>query len=681
MGLSNIDSIQLRNWLKKDFDSLKKTIAPYKNKSTYYLPVYGSQTVRSFSGDNLRHLSTEKIEAKRELGMPQDGFVFQRVRNVFQAIDIYQNDIPLVDRTFVSPISRYGYTTYHYVLNDSIQTDQGKEYIIYFFPIQDSDLAFEGKFRVSAKDYALTHIEMLTHPQVNLNLVRNLYIEKTFLIKDSIFLPLKNEYEADFTLLTKGDKEKGLFVKQIDHFTAYELDKEIPILEFKKPKPQYRADQYEKAPSYWKTEVTKLAEDQLFFDQVQQVKDNRTIKRLVGNITMISTGYVPVAKNLQLGSLWTTFGSNGIQGTKVKLGLRTFKTRDDRFRIQAYLSHGFRDKSWNYGFAANYLVGYKPRWVIGLSKTNDIQQMGGKLMEDNQLILDQFANAIFKRGNNHFLTAFHNHKLFTEVAIHENLRLGVLAYHKSIASAHIGVFPMGFITNGTIHSKFIDSGMEFGLFFTPTRRVYGFGVQQRFGRFRFPTTAIKFKMGIQGILDGDLSYKQLQFLQNYPLRLSKFGILDVSLEAGKSFNLVPLPLLFPVPANQTFSLEKNTFALLNYYDYITDQYLNAHFEHHFNGFVMNRLPLVKKLNLRFLATFRIAYGTLSESYMDYLVTDLKLQAPDRNPYFEYSVGLENLGLGQLRFFRLDCIWRGPHRFVNGPQSPKFGVRLSVKPTF
>jgi hypothetical protein len=94
VGLSNIDSIQLRNWLKKDFDSLKKTIAPYKNKSTYYLPVYGSQTVRSFSGDNLRHLSTEKIEAKRELGMPQDGFVFQRVRNVFQAIDIYQNDIP-----------------------------------------------------------------------------------------------------------------------------------------------------------------------------------------------------------------------------------------------------------------------------------------------------------------------------------------------------------------------------------------------------------------------------------------------------------------------------------------------------------------------------------------------------------------------------------------------------------
>lgn len=145
--------------------------------------------------------------------MAQDGFVFQRVQNVFQDIDVYKNYIPLVDRTFVSPISRYGYMIYHYVLNDSLQTDYGKEYVIYFFPIQDGDLAFEGKFRVSAKDYALTHIDMRTHPpKVNLNLVRNLYIEKAFLIKDSIFLPLKNEYEADFTLLTKKGTRKKVYM-------------------------------------------------------------------------------------------------------------------------------------------------------------------------------------------------------------------------------------------------------------------------------------------------------------------------------------------------------------------------------------------------------------------------------------------------------------------------------------
>ena len=53
------------------------------------------------------------------------------------------------------------------------------------------------------------------------------------------------------------------------------------------------------------------------------------------------TGYIPVANYLQLGLLWTTFGNNGIQDTKVKLGLLSFKIHDDQFRIQTYLSYGF----------------------------------------------------------------------------------------------------------------------------------------------------------------------------------------------------------------------------------------------------------------------------------------------------------------------------------------------------
>jgi hypothetical protein len=62
---------------------------------------------------------------------------------------------------------------------------------------------------------------MRTHPKVNLYLVCNLNIEKYFLIKDSIFLPLKKEYEGAFTLMTKVDKEKDLYVRQLDHFNAY----------------------------------------------------------------------------------------------------------------------------------------------------------------------------------------------------------------------------------------------------------------------------------------------------------------------------------------------------------------------------------------------------------------------------------------------------------------------------
>ena len=82
-----------------------------------------------------------------------------------------------------------------------------------------------------------------------------------------------------------------------------------------------------------------------------------------------------------------------------------------------------------------------------------------------------------------------------------------------------------------------------------------------------------------------------------------------------------------------------------------------------------------------MATFRIAYGTLSPAYNDHLITDLKLKALDQGQYFEYGIGLENLGLGQARIFCLDYIWQGLHKSLNGPRSLEFGVRLSVKPTF
>ena len=74
---------------------------------------------------------------------------------------------------FFSEYSKYGYSVHHYVLNNSLQTDFGIKYVIYFLPIQDGNLAFEVKFRVLSKDYTLTNIEMLTHPKVNLNMVRN----------------------------------------------------------------------------------------------------------------------------------------------------------------------------------------------------------------------------------------------------------------------------------------------------------------------------------------------------------------------------------------------------------------------------------------------------------------------------------------------------------------------------
>ena len=117
---------------------------------------------------------------------------------------------------------------------------------------------------------------------------------------------------------------------------------------------------------------------------------------------------------------------------------------------------------------------------------------------------------------------------------------------------------------------------------------------------------------------------------------------------------------------------------------LADRYLMGHFEHHFNGFVANKIPLIKKLKLRSLATFRFAYGGISSHNRAINKSNIQYNTPDSEVYYEYGFGFENIGYGNVRFFRIDMIWRSPllASFKQNPYSgqlPDFGIRLGVKP--
>jgi hypothetical protein len=120
---------------------------------------------------------------------------------------------------------------------------------------------------------------------------------------------------------------------------------------------------------------------------------------------------------------------------------------------------------------------------------------------------------------------------------------------------------------------------------------------------------------------------------------------------------------------------------MNYYDFVTDTYLSGHFEQHFDGLIFNKLPLIKKLNLRSLITFKTVYGTISDANIAINKSNIKYVAPSNKLYYEYGFGLENIGYGNIRPFRVDFVWRGDHTSVNGLASPEFGIRVGVRADF
>ena len=100
----------------------------------------------------------------------------------------------------------------------------------------------------------------------------------------------------------------------------------------------------------------------------------------------------------------------------------------------------------------------------------------------------------------------------------------------------------------------------------------------------------------------------------------------------------------------------NVFNLMPYYSNSTNKsYFEAHLEHNDKGYIMNKIPLLNKLNSTLVLGFHA------------------LAIPDTKPYTEFTVGLDNLGFGKLKVFRFDYV----HSFQNGIQENGvvFGLKI------
>lgn len=684
VGLNNIDQKFLKRLLKKDYDSIISIIQQDKRNKRFYIPIYLSEVIKNIYGDNRVSKTLDITEAEKEIGIQQDGFVFDRISNVFKEVNIYDNNIELLNKTFVSPLSTEGFGSYDYVLQDSIVSSSNSKtkYRIYFFPKRDGDLVFEGSFIVTDSVFAVNSISMRVNPKINLNLVRNLYFEKSFLIEnDSVFLPEKNVYEADFTLLTKNEKEKGLYVKRTETFENYDFELTRPTEFYDKKIVKFKQNQFEKDSDYWQENIPNSIDNSDTESVVYNLNGNKKIKNITGLLRTLSSGYLRLSNSIEFGSVWSALAINDVEGFKVSAGFRTFKNLNDRFRLKGKLAYGFKDEQFKYLLDAKYLLNYTPRVTVGLGYLNDTEQLGSRILTSLGNTQSGFGTtSLFSRGDNYFLSRVKKISANVNIEVKKNFLLGLNYSNSHIESAAPEIFSIDYFNNSqqVVKSELVDNNAELYLLYTPNRNLFGYGVERKFGSNIYPSFLLSYQKGLD-VGAGDTNYSKLLFSYNQPLKLGKFGILDTTFEAGKIFGDAQLSVLSPVPANQTFSLVANTFSLLNYYDFVVDQFIVGHFEHHFNGFILNRLPLINKLKLRSLMTFRGVAGNVSDSNLEINRSSIAYNAPTEL-YYEYGFGIENIGFGNLRIFRVDCIWRSEFTNPNN-YAPNFGVRVGMSPGF
>jgi hypothetical protein len=457
-------------------------------------------------------------------------------------------------------------------------------------------------------------------------------------------------------------------------YKDYIFDEKKPVKFYAEKIDVYNEAIYNKGDDFWNTSrQEKLSENEKgIYKMIDTLKTVPKFKRMYDLVSIVGSGYVEF-KGWDFGPLSSTFGTNDVEGIRIRVGGRTYFTPNDKWRIQSYLAYGTKDDQFKYGVSGKWMLNSKNRLIIGGGTSRDVEQIGVSLTTSNDVLARSFASsAFFSSGDNSKLTSINLTNFNISINPKDNLKFRLGASYRTLKSASPETFNLDWWVdkpNGISNYKTVQSEFDFSIKYTPNRKTIGYGVEQNEVSDTYTTLFLSYTQGIKGVFNSDFDYQKIQVYYRQPLLIGGLGRLFATFEAGKTFGAVPLGLLSIVPGNQSYFTIENTYSLLNYYEFITDTYASLQLSHNFNGRFFARIPLLRKLNLRELVGFKGVWGQVSQENIELSASNIPYIAPNKM-YYEYSAGIGNI----FKIARVDFSWRGNYRDV--PDTNNFTVKVA-----
>ncbi|MBT8205441.1 MAG: carboxypeptidase-like regulatory domain-containing protein [Eudoraea sp.] len=673
--LNTIDSALMKSRMFKGLEFVFADLDTSRITGKTYLPLFLNETFSQVYGDNALDLEKEEVRGSKNSGFSNNQAIIGFVDDLYSDYNIYDNYIKLVDKSFTSPLSRTGINTYNYVLADSAFIDNKWCYHIIYYPRRKNELTFKGDFWVNDSTYAVKKIDLEVTKSANINWVKEIYIQQEFeVVNDSVFLLKRDYLMSDFSF-SKKEKSKGVYGKRTTVYDNYEFDKPRTQEFYKKVSDPFDPAIFQRDSVFWENRrLESLNKDeQGIYQLLDTLKTVPKFKTYYNLVSILGSGYIEIDKwNLDIGDIYSTFGFNDAEGIRLRGGARTYFDQNDPWRLEGYLAYGFDDKKFKHGFSAKWLLDRKSRLIISGGNRRDIEQLGINLTATTDVLGRSVASsAVFTVGNNNRLTNINLSTIALEAEPLTNFRVRFGGSLRTLSSALPEAFSLEYVDPGSaggIASEVKQFDLITTLIYTPGKRTIGYGVERRDINENYSTLLLNYTQGLDGFLESDFNYEKIQFSYTQPWQLGGFGRLLSTVEVGKTFGALPLGLLNVVPGNQTLFSIYNTFPNLDFYEFVTDTYVSAHFEHNFNGRLFSRIPLLRKLNLREIVGLRGVWGELSDDNIALNApTNIPLIAPDEQIYWEYSLGVGNI----FKIFRIDFNFRG--NYLDAPDARPFSV--------
>ncbi|MES2417045.1 MAG: DUF5686 and carboxypeptidase regulatory-like domain-containing protein [Bacteroidota bacterium] len=613
-----------------------------------------SQSIFSFKQPNL--IREEMVSSK--VSGRNNAFSYNKTSDML--INFYENLLlegsGLSARSFVSPIAENAMFYYNYKLLGTNEENGVTINKIEVIPRRKNDPVFRGVVYIADETWHLMGTNLYLTQDAGINLLDTLRIGQQYNKVENTFLPSNSRFQFSGGLF--GFKFEGYY---ISIYSDYDIHPNFPKNYFTPEILKITKAVNKKDSLYWmnsrpiplteeeKTDYRKkdsiaiLRQSKPYLDSLERVNNKFGLGKLFLTGYNLNNRYD--RKYWRFDPLFRSVFYNTVEGLAFKYGISYSKNLQDRkyYSIRPEMRYGFGNHILTGNVIANYYYDPVKRGNITLSFGSEIEDLNR--LGTMSLLTTTINSLLFERN----FTKLYKREFFNVSSTRE-LANGLQAsasidYAKNYTLANTTNYTWRDIKNREFTSNNpFTPGSETPLFPTHSALNLSLNLSYTIGQkfvtrpdakiyeqSKYPRFLLGYKKGIKNLLGSDVDYDFVN-LEIYQDRISS-GLLGYSsfvVGVGKFLNnstvFYPDYKHFRGNNSTIFPPNLRKFRYLDFYQYSTDQqYLEAHFEHNFAGFMLNKIPLLRQLKLEEF----IGINYLSQ--------------PKKRNYTEYYFGVQRWG--------------------------------------
>ncbi len=685
LDIKNLNTVKLsKNRFTKPFSFILKNIDS-TTENQPFLPVFLTESISDYYFQKDPKKTKEVIKASRTSGLDNES-VTKFLGGMYQNINVYDNFIPVFDKSFVSPVNNSGALYYHYRITDTQYVNNFRFIKLNFEPRRKGENVFVGEVWVQDSTYAIQKMSLSVPGDANINFVRKISLVQEFkpMTDSSGWFLAKDKFIVDFwtpspkptkTIEFIGRKTTSYNNIRVNDTAATNIftEKRYPQNIVVADSARSRPDEFWMAHRHDSLSKNEVA----IYKMVDTLQKIPLFQKYSNTIRFLATGYKPVGP-IEFGPYWYLFSQNRLEGFRVRFDLGTTPEFNKNIYLNGYLAYGFGDDRFKGKLSALWLLKRHPRMYVY-----------GSFIRD----LDNGANYYDEVGtDNIFSLAIRKPNVAQKFMLIDEKRAEFYKEYYSGFSHHFSLSHKQFLPFAPLPAgNFFPHNGE-GLDPLTNMEVavklrYAFReefLEGNYYRFslgsKYPIVEFKYALGVKGFMKSNYNYHKTALTVSDYIKLAPFGQLYYNFFGGKIFGS-PLPYtqLEIHPGNEIYYYNKYAFNMMNRYEFISDEYAGFNLEHTIGSGIFNYIPLIRKLKFRQFWTAKGVIGRLSEANRNMnLTAGYPFKTLQGNPYIEVGTGVENI----LKFIRIDFVWRlAPKPLPDEPYEKRFGIFGSFRLQF